>query len=96
MEVGLGSLTFLWQAEGRDTEESDLSVPWRPSRDIFVPCVHDGILQYTLMEMVESGEVGKYWTLRAKMAQPPVPLIATTRDTPNAVTSTAGMAMMRY
>lgn len=36
------------------------------SRDISVPRVQDGILQYTMMELVAPTVAGEHWTLRDK------------------------------
>ncbi|KAK2593398.1 hypothetical protein QQS21_008886 [Conoideocrella luteorostrata] len=57
-------------AEGRDDEKVPGPVSML-SRDINVPCVHNGILQYTLMELVAPSEPGEHWTLRDKAARPP-------------------------
>ncbi|KAI1084655.1 hypothetical protein F5B20DRAFT_216010 [Whalleya microplaca] len=42
---------------------------WRSSRDICVPRVEDGILYYTLMEIVNTDESGNQWTLSYKVNQ---------------------------
>lgn len=39
------------------------------TREICVPRVSEGTLQYTLMEFVESGQ-GNYWAVRYKMPPP--------------------------
>ncbi|OAA46329.1 hypothetical protein NOR_03082 [Metarhizium rileyi] len=52
-------------AEGRDDEE--FPVPgWVMSRDIAVPRVQDGVLQYAMMELVAPSVAGDYWHLRDK------------------------------
>jgi hypothetical protein len=63
------SLTEL-QADGRDNEETYLP-SLGLSREIVVPQVLDGILQYTLMELVAPSEPGDDWTLRDKVNRPP-------------------------
>ncbi|KAM6504874.1 hypothetical protein FSOLCH5_014792 [Fusarium solani] len=57
-------------ADGRDNEEPHLP-SWGLPRDIVVPQVLDGILQYTLMELVAPSEPGDDWTLRDKGNRPP-------------------------
>ncbi|KAF7553148.1 hypothetical protein G7046_g7180 [Stylonectria norvegica] len=57
-------------ADGRDSEET-LAPSWGIPRDIVVPRVLDGILQYTLMELIAPSEPGYEWTLRDKERRPP-------------------------
>lgn len=57
-------------AEGRDDEKAPGPASML-SRDISVPCVHNGVLQYMLMELVAPTEPGEHWTLRDKAARPP-------------------------
>lgn len=79
-------------AEGRDAEEAVSNAPtWTLSRDIFVPLIHGGTLQYTLMEIVATTGPGNYWTLRHKVAQPIVQPIPTTGATPRAVLASTGL-----
>ncbi|RFU78826.1 hypothetical protein TARUN_3393 [Trichoderma arundinaceum] len=52
-------------AEGKDAEERSLSASLA-SREIVAPRVRDGILQYTIMELVAPSESGESWTLRDK------------------------------
>ncbi|KAK3946243.1 hypothetical protein QBC46DRAFT_3005 [Diplogelasinospora grovesii] len=87
-------------AEGRDADENVSnstaapSAPWRLGKEIYVPQVYDGTLQYTLMEIVATGESGNYWTLRHKVTQQPlVTQTMTTSDTPRAVYVTTGVPM---
>ncbi|KAL4727573.1 hypothetical protein ACLX1H_004256 [Fusarium chlamydosporum] len=63
-------------ADGRDNGESALPT-WGLPRDIVVPQVLDGILQYTLMELVAPSEPGDDWTLRDKTSRPPPPIPVT-------------------
>ena len=44
--------------------------PWTGCPDIVVPRVRDGILQYSLMELVAPNEPGKEWILRDKLNDP--------------------------
>ncbi|KAI0007535.1 hypothetical protein F4779DRAFT_502015 [Xylariaceae sp. FL0662B] len=54
-------------SEGRGEDGAAPDIPSRrPSRDICVPRVEDGILSYTLMEIVNMDESGNQWTLRYK------------------------------
>ncbi|KAK3196622.1 hypothetical protein K4F52_000504 [Lecanicillium sp. MT-2017a] len=70
-------------AEGRDSESAPLP-PWALSRDVIVPRVRNGILQYTVMEVVQTApnEYGEdAYILRAKISRPP-PAIPVTTATP--------------
>ncbi|KAG6015876.1 hypothetical protein E4U54_002799 [Claviceps lovelessii] len=60
-------------AEGRDEEKVSGPVSMM-SRDISVPRVQNGILQYTIMKVVAPTRPGDYWTLRDKDVRPPPPL----------------------
>ena len=61
---------------------------WPMSRDIVVPRVKDGILQYTTMELVAPTAPGEgLWTLRDKITQPP-PYLPVTSAMPRAATMT--------
>jgi hypothetical protein len=53
-----------------------------------VPRVLDGTLQYTLMEMVSTGDSSAYWVVRQKTMLP-ASNIPTTSDTPSAVVNAA-------
>ena len=69
--VGHDKLTDV-EAEGREAEETETVSPAQPrltTREICVPRVFEGTLQYTLMEFVESG-TGNYWAVRYKMPPP--------------------------
>jgi hypothetical protein len=57
------------QRKGLDATE-DFVPMWPGVRDICVPVLQDGFLQYAIMELVLPDASG-YWTLRAKVAQPP-------------------------
>ncbi|KAG5929830.1 hypothetical protein E4U42_004350 [Claviceps africana] len=67
-------------AEGRDDETAPGPVSML-SRDISVPCVQNGILQYALMEFVAPAEPGDRWTLQDKAARPP-PAVPVTSGMP--------------
>ncbi|KAG6037567.1 hypothetical protein E4U41_004901 [Claviceps citrina] len=71
-------------AQGRDDQEEAPGSVSLMSRDISVPCVQDGILQYTLMEFVAPTEPGENWTLRDKTARAPpaVPFTSTMSGSP--------------
>ena len=71
------------QAEGREVEHA--STPTLVvARDIVVPLVRDGVLQYALMEFVAPIEPGDSWTLRDKLSQPPpsLPVTSVAPDMP--------------
>ncbi|KAI2632689.1 hypothetical protein GGS26DRAFT_591126 [Hypomontagnella submonticulosa] len=72
-------------AEGRDVDgaTSEVSSP-RYSHDICVPRVEDGVVHYTLMEIVNTDDSGNQWTLRYKVNQTQVPTVMTTNATPGA------------
>ncbi|KAG5976238.1 hypothetical protein E4U56_002193 [Claviceps arundinis] len=57
-------------AEGRDDEMAPIPVSMI-NRDISVPYVHDGVLQYALMEVAVSAEPSDYWTVTDMAARPP-------------------------
>ncbi|KAG6048448.1 hypothetical protein E4U39_007317, partial [Claviceps sp. Clav50 group G5] len=57
-------------AEGRDDEMAPVPVSMI-NRDISVPCVHDGVLQYALMEVSAPTEPSDYWTVTDTAARPP-------------------------
>ena len=78
------------KAEGRD-DEQPLMHHWPMSRDIVVPRVKDGILQYTMMELVAPTVPGeRLWTLRDKVVQQPPPGPPVTSAMPRATSTTAG------
>lgn len=105
----LPGLTLLIQAEGREaddeneTETTSHHLARMTTREICVPRVSEGTLQYTLMEFVESGQ-GNYWAVRYKMPPPQnhqhhqqqqnQPMVMSTSmvtsDTPRAVVGVAG------
>ncbi|KAF3070914.1 hypothetical protein GL218_00417 [Daldinia childiae] len=72
-------------AEGRDVdgEVPEMPLP-RHSHDICVPRVEDGVVHYTLMELVNTNESGSQWILRYKVNQTQVPTVMTTNATPGA------------
>ncbi|KAK0705170.1 hypothetical protein B0H67DRAFT_497569 [Lasiosphaeris hirsuta] len=77
-------------AEGRESEEVLApSMAWRAVREICVPQVCDGTLQYTLMEFVETGN---YWAVRHKITTQPLnTATVATADTPRPVLTTTGI-----
>ncbi|QUC16532.1 uncharacterized protein UV8b_00773 [Ustilaginoidea virens] len=68
-------------AVGRDDETLPGPVSMQP-RDISVPSVQNGVLQYTLKEFVAPTEPSEHWTLRDKAAQPP-PAVPVTSAMPS-------------
>lgn len=75
------------QAEGRD---DNVNVPAQatnsPPREVKVPYLdQDGVLQYSLMEIIHIDQSGLYWQLRQQVTQPPISMIPTTSDQPRAV-----------
>ena len=64
------------QAEGREVEHGGTPT-LVVARDIVVPLVRNGVLQYALMEFVAPTEPGDSWTLRDKLSQPPPSLSVT-------------------
>ncbi|KAI2471539.1 hypothetical protein F4781DRAFT_429228 [Annulohypoxylon bovei var. microspora] len=70
-------------AEGRDVDGGASEMPpSRCSHDICVPRVEDGVVHYTLMEIVNTDETGNQWALRYKVNQTQVPTVITTSATP--------------
>ena len=61
---------------------------WTFSRDIVVPRIEEGVLHYTIMEMVNLSEEGNYWAVRYKVDQGGAPMtIPMTNATTLATTS---------
>ncbi|KAI9158595.1 hypothetical protein HJFPF1_06593 [Paramyrothecium foliicola] len=58
------------------------------ARDIVVPLVRNGVLQYAVMELVAPIEPGDGWTLRDKLDRPP-PALPVTSGMPVTVGLTA-------
>lgn len=54
-------------------------------REIYVPFLQDGVLQYSLMQVIPTDSSGLYWELRHKVAHPNMPMVPTTSDQPRAV-----------
>ncbi|KAK6824704.1 hypothetical protein PG995_015690 [Apiospora arundinis] len=74
-------------AAGHDTQAATQEASWYPSKEISIPRVENGVLDYTLMEIVAGGQTGNEWTLRPKVDfdQPPAGGHATTTSAvPNA------------
>jgi hypothetical protein len=55
------------QAEGRDSEDTMATGPFRISREVYVPQLENGFLHYTIMEIIgaDSG-----WAVKDLPAQP--------------------------
>jgi hypothetical protein len=77
-------------------DDSTHNPMWNYCRDVRVPMVHEGILQYRLMELVAPEEPGEYWTVRPKKIQLPVPTTVAGVEMPRHAMTTAGMAPVRY
>jgi hypothetical protein len=73
-----------------------VAAPWKFIREICVPRIQDGILQYILMDVVPSGERGNFWTLREKPIQAPPPAVMVTTDAPGTILTTSNMTAVRY
>lgn len=56
--------------------------PSRFSHDICVPRVEDGVVHYTLMEIVNTDESGNQWALRYKVNQAQVPAVTSATPGP--------------
>lgn len=50
------------QAEGRDSEEAILPNTYRYSREIFVPQLENGFLQYSIFQIIAAGDSG--WAIK--------------------------------
>lgn len=62
-------LTIQKQAEGRDSAEAQVQQPFNKPREIQVPYFDDnGMLQYSLMELVNRDQSGLYWAVQQKVA----------------------------
>ncbi|RYP57208.1 hypothetical protein DL770_010718 [Monosporascus sp. CRB-9-2] len=78
-------------AEGRDVDQpATETASWSFSRDIYVPRIEDGVMSYTIMEIVNPNGAGNYWTVRYKVNQNSAPIVVpTTNTTPGAPMVTA-------
>ncbi|KAJ4424457.1 hypothetical protein N0V82_000781 [Gnomoniopsis sp. IMI 355080] len=86
-------------AEGRD---DNTNMPAQagnsPPREVKVPYLdQDGVLQYSLMEIIHVDQSGLYWQLRQQVTQPHMPMIPTTSDQPRAVfAASSGMPQQAH
>lgn len=62
-------------------------------RQICVPHVRDGTLQYTLMEVIHTNEPTAFWTLRLLAARPHIPTVIHANDGPAPIYPSAGVPM---
>ncbi|KAH8601440.1 hypothetical protein B0O99DRAFT_681459 [Bisporella sp. PMI_857] len=51
-------------ADGRDSEGALISVPFRISREVYVPQLEHGFLNYILMEIVANSEMDSGWIVK--------------------------------
>ena len=66
---------------------------WIFSRDIVVPRIEEGVLHYTIMEMVNLNEEGNYWALRYKVDQGGTPMtVPMTNATTTLATTSAALS----
>lgn len=79
----------LLQGQGRDEDKTPAQAQapsWNaPLKEIYVPFFLDGVLQYSLMQIVPTDPSGLYWELKHKVAHPSIPMVPTTSDQPRAV-----------
>lgn len=91
-----------FQGKGRDEDKAPAQAQgpsWNapaPLKEIYVPFFLDGVLQYSLMQVVPTDSSGLYWELKHKVAHPGIPVVPTTSDQPRAVFApTAGPTSMQ-
>ncbi|KAK0120078.1 hypothetical protein ONS95_011491 [Cadophora gregata] len=72
-------------ADGRDSEMAEMSAPFRLSREVFVPQFEDGMLLYTVMEIVAGSDWDSGWAVKETPAEPAFPSVTG----PTAVTISA-------
>ncbi|KAG4430703.1 hypothetical protein IFR05_013807 [Cadophora sp. M221] len=57
-------------ADGRDSEMAEMQAPFRLSREVFVPQFEDGMLLYTVMEIIAGSDWDIGWAVKQPPAQP--------------------------
>jgi len=56
-------------ADGRDSDVAVMPGPFRLSREIFVPQLENGALQYIIMEIIATSDADSGWAVKAQPAQ---------------------------
>jgi len=71
-------------ADGRDSEV-EMAAPFRISREVFVPQFENGMLLYTVMEIIAGSDWDSGWAVKETPAEPTFPSVTG----PAAITITA-------
>jgi len=79
-------------ADGRDSEMATVSVAFRLSREVFVPQFEDGMLFYTVMEIIAGSDWDSGWAVKQPLAEP---FPSVTEATATAITATDGVASQK-
>lgn len=58
-----------YQADGRDSETTMMPMPFRLSREVYVPQIENGALQYIIFEIVATSDNDSGWTIKDQPSQ---------------------------
>jgi len=58
------------QADGRDSDTTIMSNPFRISREVFVPHIENGSLHYIIMEIIAASDTDSGWVVKEIPHQP--------------------------
>ncbi len=61
------------KADGRDSDVNMIQGPSRISREIYVPQLENGSLQYIIMEIIAASDVDSGWIVKELPPQPAFP-----------------------
>ncbi|KAL2069634.1 hypothetical protein VTL71DRAFT_14313 [Oculimacula yallundae] len=79
-------------ADGRDSDMARISAPFRLSREVFVPQFEDGMLLYTVMEIIAGSDWDSGWAVK----QPPAEAFSSvTEATAISITAMDGIDSQR-
>ncbi|CZS96535.1 hypothetical protein WAI453_010013 [Rhynchosporium graminicola] len=75
-------------ADGRDSEIIKISAPFRVLREVFVPQFEDGMLLYTMMEIIAGSDLDSGWAVKQPQADA---FPSVTEPTAMTITATDGI-----
>ncbi len=61
------------KADGRDSDVSMMQGPSRISREVYVPQLENGSLQYIIMEIIAASDADSGWAVKELQPQPSFP-----------------------
>jgi len=62
--------TYSLQAEGRDSDIRMAATPFRLSREVYVPQLENGFIQYNIMDIIAASDADSGWAVKDMPAQP--------------------------